>query len=81
MLIGRIENAEIETQNLEDSLRAALIRTAFSDANLSSIPEGCSFTITIEVREDTDRPGGNVLTKLSFSNISISVTGGVEANG
>lgn len=56
----RIENAEIERQSLEDSLRAALIRTAFSDAKLSTLPEGCSFTLTIEVREETDRPGGNV---------------------
>jgi mitotic spindle assembly checkpoint protein MAD2B len=60
MLTWRIANSEIERQNLGDSLRAALIRTAFSDAKLSTLPEGCSFTLTIEVREETDRPGGNV---------------------
>jgi mitotic spindle assembly checkpoint protein MAD2B len=45
---------------LEDSLRAAMIRTAYSDANLSPLPDGCTFTLTIELREDTDRPGGTV---------------------
>jgi hypothetical protein len=60
-------NSEIERQNLEDSLRAALIRTVFSDTKLSALPEGCSFTITIEVREETDRPGGNVPPTLPFS--------------
>ena len=61
MLIVRIANAGIEKQALEDSLRAAIIRTAYADAKLSPLPEGCTFTLTIELREDTDHPGGIVL--------------------
>jgi hypothetical protein len=61
----RIANAVIEKQTLEDSLRAGMIRTAFSDANLSPLPEDCTFTLTIEMREDqTNTRPGNVLVPL-----------------
>jgi mitotic spindle assembly checkpoint protein MAD2B len=53
----RIQNAVIHKQALEDSLRAAMIRTAYSDANLSPLPEECTFTLTIEMRDDSIRPG------------------------
>ena len=66
MLIVRIENAGIERQALEDSLRAAIIRTAYADAKLSPLPDGSTFTLTIELREDTDRPGGIVLPRHSL---------------
>jgi len=42
---------------VEDSLRAAMIRTAYSDTNLSPIPENCTFTLTIEMRDENVRPG------------------------
>lgn len=61
---GRIANAVIHRQALEDSLRAAMIRTAYSDANLSHLPEGCTFTLTIEMRDEHIRPG-NVLPLLT----------------
>jgi mitotic spindle assembly checkpoint protein MAD2B len=46
----------VQKQALEDSLRAAMIRTAYSDANLSPLPEDCTFTLAIEMRDDA-RPG------------------------
>jgi len=55
-MFGRIVDAVINRTALEDSLRAAMIRTAYSDANLSSLPDDCTFTLTIEVR-DNQRPG------------------------
>lgn len=56
-MMGRIANAMIQKQALEDSLRAAMIRTAYSDANLSPIPDGCTFNLTIEMRDEQVRPG------------------------
>ena len=53
---SRITNAVVQKQALEDSLRAAMIRTAYSDANLSPLPEDCTFTLAIEMRDDA-RPG------------------------
>jgi mitotic spindle assembly checkpoint protein MAD2B len=53
----RIVNTVIQRQMLEDSLRAAMIRTAYSDSNLSPLPEDCTFTLTIELRPDFKRPG------------------------
>jgi len=47
----------IQKQALEDSLRAAMIRTAYSDSNLSPLPDDCTFTLTIEMREAHSRPG------------------------
>jgi len=47
----------IQRQALEDSLRAAMIRTAYSDANLSPLPDDCTFTLMIEMRDDQIRPG------------------------
>ena len=54
---SRIANAAIQKQALEDSLRAAMIRTAYSDANLSPLPDDCTFTLMIEMRDDQIRPG------------------------
>ena len=34
-----------------------MIRTAYSDTNLSPIPENCTFTLTIEMRDENVRPG------------------------
>ena len=53
----RIVDAAINGQALEDSFRAAIIRTAYSDANLSPLPEDCTYTLTIEVRDGHTRPG------------------------
>ena len=53
-------NATLHRQQLEDSLRAAMIRTAYSDANLSPLPEDCTFTLTIEMRDENTRPGNVV---------------------
>ena len=38
-------------------MRAAMIRTAYSDANLSPLPDDCTYTLTIEMRDDNIRPG------------------------
>jgi len=37
-----------------------MIRTAYSHTNLTPIPENCTFTLTIEMRDENTRPG-NVL--------------------
>ena len=54
----------IQKQALEDSLRAAMIRTAYSEANLSPLPDDCTFTLMIEMREDQIRPGNVRFPKL-----------------
>ena len=55
-------DARINKTALEDSFRAAIIRTAYSDGNLSPLPEDCTYTITIELRDGHTRPGTSVLT-------------------
>ena len=60
-----ITNAVIHKQSLEDSLRAAMIRTAYSDANFSPLPADCTFTLAIEMRDDA-RPGAVLPSPLSF---------------
>jgi hypothetical protein len=62
----RIVNATIRKQEVEDSLRAAMIRTAYSEANLTPIPENCTFTLTIEMRDENTRPGNVPPSSLSL---------------
>jgi|SRR5215471_3217675 len=64
LMATRITNAVIQKQALEDSLRAAMIRTAYSDANLSPLPDDCTFTLMIEMRDDLIRPGNVQFSKL-----------------
>jgi mitotic spindle assembly checkpoint protein MAD2B len=66
ILIYSIVNAVIQKQVLEDSLRAAMIRTAFSDANLSPLPEDCTFTLTIEMRDERIRPGNVYVSPIAL---------------
>jgi hypothetical protein len=68
---GSIANAVIHRQALEDSLRAAMIRTAYSDVNLSPLPDGCTFTLTIEMRDEHIRPG-NVSTPSQLGDFDLA---------
>ncbi|OLL25940.1 DNA polymerase zeta processivity subunit, partial [Neolecta irregularis DAH-3] len=51
-----IENAKMSPFDLEEQYRAAIVRLGVCEATLGTLPEDCTFTITIELRQKANYP-------------------------
>lgn len=48
----------INTVDLEEQFRAVMRKLAYCGSSLGKLPEGCSFTIAIELKEKAEKPIG-----------------------
>jgi len=51
-----IENAKMSPFDLEEQYRAAIVRLGVCEATLGTLPDDCTFTITIELRQSANYP-------------------------
>ncbi|KAI1381857.1 DNA-binding protein [Hypoxylon crocopeplum] len=51
--------AKVNWANVDEQLRATVRKLAFAGEKLGSLPEGCTFTIAVELRDDSEAPIGH----------------------
>ncbi|RYP18708.1 hypothetical protein DL767_009782 [Monosporascus sp. MG133] len=65
---GRVEGAaggagggesKVNWSNVHEELRASIRRLAHASEKMASLPEGCTFTIAVELREEGEVPIGH----------------------
>ena len=51
-------NVRVNAVDLEEQFRGVMRRLAFSGGGLGTLPEGCGFTVMIELKEEAEAPIG-----------------------
>lgn len=49
---------KVNWSNVHEELRASIRKLAYAGEKMTSLPEGCTFTIAIELREEGEAPIG-----------------------
>jgi mitotic spindle assembly checkpoint protein MAD2B len=55
---GREGMSRISTVDVEEQLRAAVRKLAYCGSKLSSLPQGCTYTVVVELKEQEEPPIG-----------------------
>ncbi|KAI0972614.1 HORMA domain-containing protein [Xylaria arbuscula] len=68
------ERSNINWTNIDEQLRAAVRRLAYGGENMTPLPEGCTFTVVLELRDEAEAPIGHpqpwVATQPSLQTVS-----------
>ncbi|KAI0017608.1 DNA-binding protein [Xylariomycetidae sp. FL0641] len=52
-------NSKVNWANVDEQLRAAVRRLAYAGEKMAALPDGCTFTVAVELREEGDAPIGH----------------------
>ncbi|KAI8949024.1 HORMA domain-containing protein [Xylaria longipes] len=56
---GDEEQSKVNWANVDEQLRAAVRRLAYASEKMAPLPEGCTFTIAVELRDEAEAPIGH----------------------
>lgn len=55
---GGGDQTKINWVNVDEQLRAAVRRLAYASEKIAPLPEGCTFTVAVELRDEAEAPIG-----------------------
>ncbi|KAI1736791.1 HORMA domain-containing protein [Xylaria scruposa] len=58
-VLGDEQQSKINWANVDEQLRAAVRRLAYMGEKMAPLPEGCTFTIAVELRDEAEAPIGH----------------------
>ncbi|KAI1348143.1 HORMA domain-containing protein [Xylaria sp. FL0043] len=53
------QSSKINWTNVDEQLRAAVRRMAYASEKMAPLPEGCTFTVAVELRDEAEAPIGH----------------------
>ncbi|KAI0460130.1 HORMA domain-containing protein [Xylaria acuta] len=56
---GDEEQSKVNWANIDEQLRAAVRRLAYVSEKMAPLPEGCTFTVAVELRDEAEAPIGH----------------------
>ncbi len=63
----RGKGLRVNLVDVEEQLRATMRKLAYCGGNLGPLPEGCSYTVVVELKEKADPPIGVCVKNASYS--------------
>ena len=55
---GRLKGVGVSAVDVEEQLRAAILKLAYCGEKLGELPKGCTYTVAVELKDGADPPIG-----------------------